>query len=442
VIDRLGILRPLRKREFALFLTGWTVSLIGDGFFLVAIAWQVFDLWNSPTALALVGVAETIPIVALVLVGGVVTDRFERRRVLIASSALRGGCVGALGLLAVTGSIELWHIFVFTFVFGAGQAFQGPAAGAIIPDLVPKHLLVRANSLSQFVRQLAFAFLGPAVGGLVVHQLGAGAAFLVDAGTFAFAIAMLALLHERPAAAQSGGEATSMRRDIAEGLRFVREHVWLWGTLAWAFLAIFLTWGPFQVLLPYLVRNELGGDAGDLGLIFGAGGLGALLISLLIGQIGLPRRHITFMYAIWALACLQIAAYAIVDAPWHAMVVSFVGEACWVAGLLVWITLMQRVVPPELLGRVKSLDWLISTGLVPLSFAVVGPLAGWFGVRPVMLVAGVAASGLTVAFYFLPGMRATELPGNARRVILSELPEQQLGELDRTGLAEARPPAT
>jgi MFS family permease len=439
VIDRLGILRPLRERDFALFVTGWTVSLIGDGFFLVAIAWQVFDLWNSPTALAVVGVAETIPIVGLVLVGGVFTDRFERRRVLIASSALRGSCVGVLGLLVVAGSIELWHIFVLSFLFGAGGAFQGPAAGAIIPDLVPKHLLVQANSLSQFVRQLAFAFLGPAVGGLVVHQFGAGTAFLADAGTFAFAIAMLALLRERPAAAKSG-EATSMRADIAEGLRFVRDHVWLWGTLAWAFVALFLTWGPFQILLPYLVRNELG-DAGDLGLIFGAGGLGALLISLTIGQVGLPSRHMTFMYAIWAVACLQIAAYAVVAAPWQAMVVSFAGEACWIAGLLVWITLMQRVVPPELLGRVKSLDWLISTGLVPVSFAVVGPLAGLFGVRPVMLVAGLAASGLTVAFYFLPGMRATELPGDPRRVILRELPDERPVELERTGLAEARPPA-
>jgi MFS family permease len=96
VIDRLRILQPLRERDFALFWTGWTVSLIGDGFFLVAIAWQAFDLWNSPTALALVGVAETIPLVAFLLIGGVVSDRFERRRVLIASSALRGACVAVL----------------------------------------------------------------------------------------------------------------------------------------------------------------------------------------------------------------------------------------------------------------------------------------------------------------------------------------------------------
>jgi MFS family permease len=421
VIDRLAIFRPLRERDFALFWTGWTVSLVGDGFFLVAIAWQVFDLWNTPTALAIVGVAETVPIVAFVLVGGVVTDRFERRKVLIASSALRGACVALLGVLAISGTIELWHVFVIAVFFGAGQAFQGPAAGAIVPDLVPKHLLVQANSLSQFVRQLSFALVGPALGGIVVHQFGVGAAFLIDAGTFAFAIVMLALLAPQAARAQSD-EPISMRRDIVEGLRFVRQHVWLWGTLAWAFVALLLIWGPFEVLLPYLVRNELGGDANDLGLVFASGGLGALLLSLAIGQIGLPRRHITFMYAAWMIASLQIAVYTLAQVPWQAMAISFVGEACWTAGLLVWVTLMQRVVPPALLGRVKSIDWLVSTGLVPVSFAVTGPLAGWLGVENVMLGAGICSCVLTALFFFLPGMRETETPGHASRVILSELP--------------------
>ncbi len=255
MIDRLGILRPLRERDFALFWIGWTVSLVGDGFFLVAIAWQVFDLWNSPTALAVVGVAETIPIVAFVLVGGVVTDRFERRKVLIASSVLRGACVALLGVLALTETIALWHIFVIAFFFGVGQAFQGPAAGAIVPDLVPRHLLVQANSLSQFVRQTAFALVGPAVGGLVVHLLGAGTAFLVDAATFGFAIVMLALLRPQAAKAQSDA-STSMRRDIVEGLRFVREHVWLWGTLGWAFVGLFLLWGRSRCWAPSWYENS------------------------------------------------------------------------------------------------------------------------------------------------------------------------------------------
>ena len=440
MIDRLGILRPLRERDFALFWVGWTVSLVGDGFFLVAIAWQVFDLWNSPTALALVGVAETIAIVAFVLVGGVVTDRFERRKVLIFSSTLRGACVAVLGLLSVTGSIELWHIYVITVFFGAGQAFQGPAAGAIVPDLVPKHLLVEANSLAQTVRQLAFAFVGPAVGGLVVHSLGPGTAFLVDAGTFAFAIVMLSLLRAQAAKAQSD-ERSSMRTDIVEGLRFVRQNVWLWGTLAWALAAIFLVYGPFEVLLPYLVRNELGGDADDLGLVFAAGGLGAILVSFLVGQFGLPRRHITFMYGLWMIACLQIAAYALAGVPWHAMAISFAGEGCWAAGLIVWVTLMQRVVPAELLGRVKSVDWLLSLGLAPLSFAVVGPLAGWLGVKPVLVIAGITASALTALFYFLPGMRDTETPGHTSRVILSEPTEAAAppAEDPDGALAGARP---
>jgi Transmembrane secretion effector len=440
-VRRIRILQPLRERDFALFWLGWTVSLIGDGFFLVAIAWQVFDLWNSPTALAIVGVAETIPIVALVLVGGVVSDRFERRKVLIVSSVLRGSCVVLLGVLAVTDVIALWHIFVLAALFGAGQAFQGPAGGAIVPDLVPPHLLVQANSLSQFVRQFSFAIVGPALGGLVVYQLGAGTAFLLDGATFAFAIVTLTLLRPRPAAAAES-ERVSMRADIVEGLRFVREHVWLWGTLGWALAALFLIWGPFEVLLPYLVRNELGGDAGDLGLVFAAGGLGAILLSLVIGQTGLPRRHITFMYAAWAIASLDIAIYVFAQVPWQAMVIAFFGEACWAAGLIVWQTLMQRVVPAELLGRVKSVDWLLSIGLVPASFAVTGPLAAWLGVETVMLGAGIAASVLTVLFFFLPGMRDTETPGHTSRVILSEpvLEEAPALEPVEGGMAPVRPP--
>jgi MFS family permease len=427
VIRRLRILEPLGERDFALFWTGWTVSLVGDGFFLVAIAWQVFDLWNVPTALGIVGAAETVPLVAFVLVGGVVTDRFERRLVLIASSALRGTCVAVLGVLALTHVIELWHIFAIAAVYGVGQAFQGPAAGAIVPDLVPSRLLVQANSLAQVVRQLAFAFVGPALGGLVVRGLGVGTAFLFDAASFGFAIVLLSALRSRPPAALRGGESASMRRDIVEGLRFVRKHVWLWGTLGWAFVALLLIYGPFEVLLPYLVRNELGGDAGDLGLVFASGGLGALLLSLAIGQLGLPKRHITFMYAAWVVASLQIAAYTLAQVPWQAMIVSFAGEACWAAGLLVWITLMQRVVPTELLGRVKSLDWLISIGLVPVSLAVTGPVAALLGVKTVMLGAGIGASLLTVLFFFLPGMRDTEREDHPARVVLSEVSAFEAG---------------
>ena len=118
--------------------------------------------------------------------------------------------------------------------------------------------------------------------------------------------------------------------------------------------------------------------------------------------------------------------------------VSFIGEAFWAAGLLVWVTMMQRVVPSELLGRVKSLDWLISAGLIPASFAVTGPMAAWLGVKPVLFGAGIGASVLTLLFYFLPGMRDTELEGHPDRVVLSEPPPTEIPEIARTEPAEVR----
>jgi MFS family permease len=412
-------LQPLRIRDFSVFWTGQAVSLLGDGIFMVAIAWQVYELWNVPTALSIVGAIETAPLVLLVAFGGVVADRVERRWVLIWAALVRGACVAAIGLLGLAGVLELWQIFVITVFYGAGLAFQGPASGAIVPDLVPDELLVQANSLSQMMRPVAMSLLGPAVGGLVVHVAGAPTAFLLDAGSYAFAVVMLLFVRPRPAALQRD-EPASVLTDIKEGWRFVRSHVWLWGTLVWATIAVFLVYAPFEVLVPYLVKNQLHGNAGDLGLVFAAGGFGAAALAFAVGQRGLPRRHITAMYAAWGLASLALVLYALATAPWQAMLIACLAEAGWMAGELVWITMLQRLVPRELLGRVKSLDWLLSIGLAPLSFALCGPVAAWLGVDAVLWITGIGAALSALAFYFLPGMRDTELDGHGERVLLGE----------------------
>jgi hypothetical protein len=413
----LKFLEPLKIRDFSVYWTGQTVSLLGDGIFLVAIAWQVYDLWNVPTALSIVGAIETAPLVLLVAVGGVISDRVERRWVLVWSSAVRGACVATIGLLGLSGALQLWQIFVITVFYGAGMAFQAPASGAIVPDLVPEELLVNANSLSQVMRPVAMTLVGPALGGLIVHLAGAPEAFLFDAASYAFAMLMLLRLHPRPAALQRD-EPASMLADIKEGWRFVRSHVWLWGTLVWATAAIFLVYAPFVVLVPYLVKNELHGNAGDLGLVFAAGGAGAVLTALVVGQRGLPRRHITAMYVAWGLGSVALALYALATASWQVMVIAAFAESAWAAGELVWVTMLQRLVPRELLGRVKSLDWLLSIGLGPLGFALCGPAAAWLGVDAVLVIAGVATGLLTVGFYFLPGMRDTERDDHEDRVVL------------------------
>lgn len=415
-------LEPLKIRDFSVFWTGQAVSLLGDGIFLVAIAWQVYGLWNSPTALSVVGAIETAPLVLLVAFGGVVTDRVERRWVLVWAALLRGACVGAIGLLGLLGVLELWQIFVIIVFYGAGMAFQGPASGAIVPDLVPDELLVEANSLSQVMRPIAMTLLGPALGGLVVHVAGAPSAFLLDAASYGFAVVMLSLMHPRPAAIQRE-EPASVLADIRDGWRFVRSHVWLWGTLAWATIAVFLIYAPFEVLVPYLVKNQLHGNAGDLGLVFAAGGAGAVLIAFVVGQRGLPKRHITAMYVAWGVGSFALTLYVLTHATWQAMAIAAVAEGGWTAGSLVWVTMLQRLVPRELLGRVKALDWLLSIGLGPLSFALCGPAAAWLGVNTVLVVTGIAAGALTVGFYFLPGMRDTELDGHEDRVLLGTASE-------------------
>jgi hypothetical protein len=403
---RLKIVQPLRLRDFSLLWAGMTVSMLGDGIYFVAIAWQVLRLSNAPTALSAVGVAWTIPQVVFLLVGGVVSDRLERRTILLASDIVRGVAIGGLGLLSVSGNIELWHILLLVAVYGAGEAFFMPAFGAIVPDIVPQNLLVEANALDQFVRPVAFRLVGPALGGVLVALWGPGQAFLIDAASFVLsAVCLLLMRPQRRAAATSHASVLS---EIAEGFSFVRSRTWLWGTLAAAAIAQLCFVGPLQVLLPLIVRENIGGGAGAYGFILAIGGVGSILASITVSQ-GLPRRQLTFMYFNWSVGTFVISYYAIATEVWEAMLASLVIGATFTTGLIVWGTLMHRLVPPELLGRVSSFDWLVSTGLTPVSFALAGPVALVLGNEATLALAGVLGGVAVLAFLALPGLRNTEI---------------------------------
>ena len=407
---RIKMLKPLSIRDFALLWTAMAVSLLGDGIYLVAIAWQVYDLSNAPTALSIVGLAWTLPMVLFLLVGGVTSDRFDRRNVMIASDVVRGVAIAAIGILSVTGALELWHVIVLVAVYGAGEAFFGPAFGAIVPEIVPQDLLVEANSIDQFVRPLTVRLAGPAVGGLAIELLGGpGGAFLLDAATFVIsAICLLAMTKRSFVPVE---QSASALRQIKDGYSFVRSQTWLWATLASAGVTLFFYWGPFEVLVPFVVRNRLGGDAGDLGLVFAFGGVGAILFSALLAQRGLPRRHVLFMYSCWVVAVASTAGFAFVTDVWQALVLGFIGGGAASAGLVVWGTMMHRLVPQDLLGRVTSFDWVISIGLVPISFAVTGPIAESLGTSTTLLWSGILGGLATLAFMFVPGLYDTERQG-------------------------------
>lgn len=401
------IFEPLRHRDFRLLWSGMTVSLVGDGIFIVALAWQVYELSNAPTALSFVGVAMTVPNVLFLIVGGVVSDRFDRRLVLLAADAVRGLAVAAMGVLSLTGHIELWHLMVLAAFYGGGTAFFGPAFDAIVPDLVATDLLIQANALDQFVRPAAWRLAGPAIGGFLVSW-SVGGAFLVNAATFGASIVALLLMSPHPIRGSAGEETGSAFAEVREGFRFVRERVWLWGTLLAAAFAYLLFIGPQEVLLPLLVKNRWGGNPLNLGFILAMGGVGAIGAALIMGHRGAPRRFITFMYVAWTLSTLAVAGYGLANLPWQAMLACFLFNALETAGTIVWATTKQRLVPRQLLGRVSSLDWFISIGLLPLSFALTGPVASLFGARRTLVGAGVLGAVVTLAFLFLPGMRSVE----------------------------------
>jgi Transmembrane secretion effector len=413
------LLEPLGERDFALLTTAALVSLLGDGFFNVALAWQVYTISNAPTALSIVGVAWTLPSVLFLLFSGVLTDRYDRRLLMVGADLLRAAAIGAIGLLSISGTLALWHVIGLIAFVGMGDAFFNPASTAIVPDLLTQERLPQANALQGMLRPLAARLIGPAVGGLMIAAVGPGIAFGVDAASFLVSAAALAAIAARPMRSVAERELVgrSLRAALAEvreGVAFVRANPWCWATLLSATFSLLVFVGPVNVLLPYLVKNRLDLGADALGAVYAMGGLGSILAAIGIGQRGLPRRRVTVMYASWSIGVAAIAGYGLMTGLWQAMGVAFISAALFAIGSVIWTTLLQQLVPRELLGRVSSLDWLVSSGLVPLSFALTGPVAAVIGPGPTIVGGGLLGAVLMGALLFVPGVRDPERGGGER----------------------------
>jgi MFS family permease len=400
-----GLLSPLRHRDFRVLWTGMAVSLLGDGIFLIAIAWESYTLWNAPAALSIVGIGMAVPTVIFLLAGGIVSDRYDRRLVMMWADGVRAVAVAILAVLVLGGVVQFWELVALVAIYGSGTAFFTPAFEAVVPDLLPASDLPAANSLDQFVRPIALRLAGPLLGGALV-SLGAGLAFAVDAASFGASLAAVVAIRPLPPARDGTNHSALLA--VKEGFRFIRRRVWLWGTLASAAVAYLVFLGPTEVLLPYVVKNELHASAGTLGLVFAAGGVGAVGSAVWMGSRGHPRRDISFMYGTWTLATLAVAGYGLATAAWQLMLACLVFNALETAGTIVWATVKQRQVPSSMLGRVSSLDWLISIGLLPVSFALTAPVAAAVGARGTLVGAAVVGAAVTLGALFLRGMREIE----------------------------------
>ena len=296
------MLRVLRHRDFALLWTGQAMSLIGDGIYLVAIAWLVYDISNSPerarargrrpgrcrwcSRCSAPGCSATATTAALLMI---IADLL---RVVAIGGA---GCAHARRRRRSCGTWWCW----WSCTAWATRSSR-PAFTAIVPDVVPQEEILQASALKELMEPVGLRFAGPALGGLLIavarrgHGPRGGRAHL--RGVCRGGEPHVAAAGRRAARARSAWE------ELREGFAFVRARPWLWATLASAALFLLVSYGPFEVLIPYLIRNELGGGAATFGAVLSAGGLGGITAALLMSRFGAPRRHVTFMYVAWALS--------------------------------------------------------------------------------------------------------------------------------------------
>lgn len=412
-------LRPLAHRQFRLLTSATLVSVLGDGLMRVALPLQVLAIsGDDPLAIGVVGFAWALGHVISLPAGGLVSDRAERRTVMIVSDLVRAIAIGVMGVLGMLGALQLWHVVSLGAVFGFANGFFNPASRSLVPDLLPFDELPRGNALLAFARPLQLWIVGPLLAGALVALTSPGLALTIDGVTFVVSALLLSRLARRGAAA---GTVTIRRplADLREGVAFVRAHRW---ALVW-FLAVgFSTLafhGPFDVLLPTMLKTDLGLSEAEAGwwiaAIFASGGAGALLASMFIGQRDLPRRFMTILYGAESLTLFGMATFAYVTRLWQALLAGFVVFGATVMSEIIADTTLQRETPRPLLGRVIGLQWFVMIGLAPVSFALAGPLGRAFGPRSVLGTIGVVAGVIVAAAAMVRGARAPEQVRRDRR---------------------------
>lgn len=406
-----GRLAVLAEPCFRRFFLGYAISLLGSSMATVAVAFAVLDNGGDGTELGGVMAARILPIVLVLLIGGVVTDRLGARPVMLASDVLRCATQAAFFGVLLMPDPPVWVMAALVALWGLGEGLFMPGLGALVPALVrDPSRLGDANALLGLARSVT-SVAGPSAAGFVTAWWGAGTVLAVDAVTYGVgALALFAVTVPRPTAAV--GASASLLTEMRQGWTEFRSRTWLWVTTAQMGLFNLLVWAPFLVLGPLTADRRLGG-AWAWGMIMAVYGGGAVIGGLLmLGR--RPARPLVVATAaglVWGLPSGALAAGANVTVTACAAGVAGVGSAI-VATL--YASTNQQHVPPEALGRVTSFGSLGAFVLGPLGLAAAGPVAGRLGVAAVLtfgLVWQLAASAAVLA---LPAVRTLRTPRPAR----------------------------
>lgn len=362
---------PLRNPNYRRWLIGGTISLVGDQFYSVALPWLVLMQTGSPAAMGTVLMCGAIPRALLMLIGGVVSDRFSARRIMIATAIARTVCVAVVGALVAGRALHMWEIYVLAVAFGFADAFSTPASSAFLPSLIKREQMVAATSLSQSTAQLT-TIAGPAPAGLIIKFFGTASAFFIDAVSFLFIIGALWTLPDPPKTHRAG---TPVLKSIQEGFSYVAGDIPLRSFLVLACVLNFCITGPVGIGLPYLTKTKFGSPA-VYGAVLTAVAVGALLGALLAGIWKIKRRGIMIL-SVFPILSLGVGAIGLVGSAWGVGALLFVVGLCaGLANVHIGAWIMGKI-EPEVRGRVSSLLMLSSVGLAPISLAIAGYLIAW-----------------------------------------------------------------
>jgi MFS family permease len=357
------------------------VSQIGDAAFVVALGWRAFTLTHRASSLGIVLMVEALGLVATLLVGGVLADRYSRKLLLIGSDGARALVIASLAAVDASGRLSFAVLIGFVALHGLGSGLFQPAFGGILPLLVEEPSLGSANALVGVSRQVAFVF-GPGMAAAIYGLAGSSAIFAVDAASFLVSAALLAFAqpraYERPA-------AEGLRAELSAGFRYVIRVPWLWITIGTFSLVLMVGYAALQVLLPKLVEQEWNGGVGAYGLLFTLQGIGMVAGSVVLAELSPARRRGATMYALFVVNSACGAALGL--SPWYAAAAALqIGRGfCIGFGITLWDTMVMQRVPAQMLARVISMDWFGSIGLLPAGLGI------W------ALLSGIAAPGALIA---------------------------------------------
>ncbi len=359
-----------------------TLSLFGDFFSYIAMAWLVLQLTGSSLALGTVLVVQALPRAALMLVGGALADRISPRLTMLGSMGLRAVAVGPLAILVLTGGVQMWEVYTIAVVFGIVDAFFMPARSSILPSVIADHELEPGNAVLNVTAQVS-VIIGPVLGGLIVAAFGIGWAFAGDAACFV--IGFLFILWLQTAARASAGQVHpdgGMRGQIAACFRYAWADIGIRVTLIVIAVVDFAANGALGVGLPTLAHGRFGTGATGFGILLGAWGVGATAGALGAGFVPPPKRFGLLIVGLCIWLGLGITGVGLVPSlvP-AALLMGFSGVSTGVVNTYA-VSWLQRRTDPAMQGRVMSLVMLASMGLTPVAYAASGAIAN---VNPTLL---------------------------------------------------------